>query len=116
MMKIDMSLYLPDDILGRICDYLDWRSIIMFLSTHPCLLEQSNEISICKRFAKSYFNNLNIVIHEVIKDGDGREEGARFLRDPGGDPDCKSGKQQDYLLLSKASFKNHQGHLLCISM
>ena len=51
---------LPDDILGKICDYLDWRSMIMFLSTHPCLLEQSNEISICKRFAKSYFNNLNI--------------------------------------------------------
>lgn len=51
---------LPDDILGKICDYLDWRSIIMFLSTHPCLLEQLNEIIICKRFAKSYFNNLNI--------------------------------------------------------
>ena len=51
---------LPEEIVGKICGFLDWRSIIMFLSTHPILKEHTYEKIIYKQLSKSYFYNLDI--------------------------------------------------------
>jgi hypothetical protein len=51
---------LPEEIVGKICGFLDWRSIIMFLSTHPILKELTYEKIIYKQLSNSYFYNLDI--------------------------------------------------------